>query len=93
MLILEMASVTIISINYAIAIIVQWQPRKKPIMKNSKTTGYANMCQQIFIYTLMLSLLKTTHMSSFSEREISKRYSKWLYTLILPTGPTWWQGY
>lgn len=44
MLILEMASVIIISMNCAIAIIAQEQPRKKPVMKDCKSTGYANLC-------------------------------------------------
>lgn len=87
MLILEMASVIIISMNCAIAIIAQGQPRQKPVMKDCKPTGYANLCQCIHICTLILSLLKTGHMPSFSWREIPKKCSVWLCSWILPNDP------
>lgn len=64
--------------NYAVAVMGQWQPRKEPVMKNSKATDYASMCQQIAINTLVLSLLKVTHMSSVFRREIPKKCSRWL---------------
>ena len=64
-----MTPVIIISINYAVGIIGQLQPRKKPVMRNSKTTGCAKMCQPTLLNTWILSVLKTAHMSNCFRRK------------------------